>query len=990
MHRSIFTLLILSITALPAAPQDLIVKEDPLPASEQIKKFHLPPGFTIQLVACEPDIAKPMNLAFDDRGRLFVTSSYEYPFPVKEGMKGRDAVRMLEDFSPEFRARKVTTFVDGLNIPIGVVPTPDGVICHSIPKVWRAYDRDGKGKCEKRDPLYGDIGTQDTHGMVNAFTPWLDGWIYACHGFANKSTMKSATTDSQIFMHSGNTWRMKADGSKIEHYTHGQVNPFGLCFDPLGNLYSADCHSLPIYHLLRNGYYPTFGGEHDGLGVAPNVMNHLHGSTAIGGIVYYAAPNFPAKYLDTVFVGNPVTGRIDHDVMERHGSSHKAKEQPDFLKCDDKWFRPVDIKLAPDGSLYVADFYNRIIGHYEVPLTHPGRDRERGRIWRISYTGEDGKPHKPMPDLTKASADELIALLKDENLQVRIRATNQLADRIGAAAVEPVKKLIAGDSTPTQRAHGLWVLERHGALDEALVRKLAGDPDRLVRVHLMKALAERKTWAFEAGLAREKLKDEDPFVRRAAAEGMGLHPAGENVQPLLELWTSTPADDTHLIHMARMTLRDQLARPGGFEGLPPNDKFVNVAMGAKTPESAKYVFASLKAKGGELVNSLKHVVRYSDPAALPEVFEYARSLESKPPREQLPILRSVQQGCQERGMKLPDQFAAWAQSALGLAFKSEDKGLATEAIKLCRDLKLEAVYAPLEELVLRGKSQELRLAAIDALPALSGPKAAATLGKIVANAEETLAVRQKAVGALAALNSPDARAELVARLQSATQTLAVQIAVGLAASREGAEALLAAVETGKAPRRLLVDKAVDGRMRAGKSRELVERMEKITKDLPAEDPRIIELIAARRKGFAAAKPDPVKGAEIFTKTCAGCHKIDGKGQKVGPELDAVWTRGVDRLLEDILDPNRNVDQAFRATLIKTNDDRVISGLVLREEGQLLVVQEAADKETKVPLKDIAQRVLSQLSPMPSNVVDALPEPDFYDLLSYLLQQRGQK
>src|SRR6185295_9058241 len=101
------------------------------------------------------------------------------------------------DFGPDFRARKITTFVDGLNIPIGMIPTADGVICHSIPKVCRAADA-------------------DTHGMVNAFTPWLDGWIYACHGFANRSTIKSATTDSQISMHSGNTWRMKADGSKIE------------------------------------------------------------------------------------------------------------------------------------------------------------------------------------------------------------------------------------------------------------------------------------------------------------------------------------------------------------------------------------------------------------------------------------------------------------------------------------------------------------------------------------------------------------------------------------------------------------------------------------------------------------------------------------------------------------------------------------------------------------------------------------------------------
>ncbi|MBI3854739.1 MAG: HEAT repeat domain-containing protein, partial [Planctomycetes bacterium] len=763
---------------------------------------------------------------------------------------------------------------------------------------------------------------------------------------------------------------------------------FGLCFDALGNLYSADCHSLPIYHLLRGGWYPTFDGAHDGLGHAPSVMNHLHGSTAIGGIVHYSATNFPEKYRGSIFVGNPVTGRINHDLMEKHGSGHRAKEQPDFLRCDDKWFRPVDIKLAPDGSLYVADFYNRIIGHYEVPLTHPGRDRERGRIWRLSYAGDDAAPHKPMPNLFNASADELIALLKDDNLQVRVRATNQLADRIGAAAVEPLKSAL-GETSAFQRAHALWALERLGALDEALVRKLAADGDLLVRVHLLKALAERKTWGFEAALTREKLKDGDPYVRRAAAEGLSLHPAGENVQPLLDLWNATDGDDTHLTYMARLSLRNQLARPGGFEGLPPDDKFVNVAMGAKTPESAKYVFTSLKAKGGDWARSLQHIVRYSEPDQLPTVFELARSLESKPAREQLPILRAVQQGCQERGMKVPEAFSAWAQSAVGSAFKSEDKGLAGEAIKLCRDLKLDAASGALEELAQAGKSQELRLAAIDALPAIVGNKAVAPLGRLAANPDEHLAVRQKAVGALAALNTPQARMELVTRLQSAPQ-LAVQIAVGLAASKEGGEALLMAVERGLAPRRLLLDKAVDGRLRAGKSRELVERMEKVTKDLPAEDPRILELLQVRRKGFAGAKPNPAHGAEIFAKTCAGCHKIDGKGQKVGPELDAVWTRGVDRLLEDILDPNRNVDQAFRATLIKTNDDRVISGLVLREEGQLLVVQEAADKETKIALKDIQQRVLSQLSPMPGNVVDALPEADFYDLLGYLLQQRGQK
>ena len=183
---------------------------------------------------------------------------------------------------------------------------------------------------------------------------------------------------------------------------------------------------------------------------------------------------------------------------------------------------------------------------------------------------------------------------------------------------------------------------------------------------------------------------------------------------------------------------------------------------------------------------------------------------------------------------------------------------------------------------------------------------------------------------------------------------------------------------------------MDGRVRAIKDPGLIERVEKRVKDLPPEDQRIEQLIKARQKGYFAAKPNAAHGAEVFTKACAGCHKIDGKGQKVGPELDAVYTRGVERLLEDILDPNRNVDQAFRASIIKTTDGRVISGLVLREEGEVLVIQEAVDKETRLSKKEIEQRVLSQLSPMPTNVVDPISEADFYDLLAYLLQPRGQK
>src|SRR5262249_30923842 len=409
----------------------------------------------------------------------------EYPFPAAPDKKPRDTVKVLEDFSADGRARKITTFADGLNIPLGVLPLTsegkkgDEALIFSIPAIQRFRDTDGAGKAAKRDVVYEKYGFGDTHGMTSAFTWGLDGWIYACHGFSNTSTVQ-AKDGSRVTMHSGNTYRFRADGSHIEQFTWGQVNPFGICFDPLGNLYSADCHSQPIYQLLRGAYYPSFGKPHDGLGFGPEMINNYRGSTAISGIVYYAADHFPAAVRGSAFVGDVVTNRINRFALTWHGASPRATQQ-DFLKSDDLWFRPVDIKLGPDGALYVADFYNRIIGHYEVPLDHTGRDRDRGRIWRIVYRGPDGKgqPKAPRLDWTKASVKELVADLGHPNLTVRTFATNQLARRGGAQAIQAVRDVMNPRSDPYARAHGLWALERCGALDDRTLAAAAEDRETI-------------------------------------------------------------------------------------------------------------------------------------------------------------------------------------------------------------------------------------------------------------------------------------------------------------------------------------------------------------------------------------------------------------------------------------------------------------------------------------------------------------------------------
>ncbi len=551
-----------------APPDPNIAATEPRLPADEVKAFHLPPGFEIQLVASEPDIHKPLNMAFDDRGRLWVSETVEYPFAAKE--HPRDGVKILEDFGPDGRARKITTFAGGLNIPIGVLPlpatSPAEALVYSIPDIWRVRQNG------TREIVYKEYGYRDTHGMTSAFTRGFDDWIYACHGFSNDSTV-SASDGSSVKMNSGNTYRFKTDGSHVEAFTRGQVNPFGLCFDPLGNLYSADCHSQPIYQLIRGAYYPSFGKPDDGLGFAPEMFKGYTDSTAIAGVVYYAADNYPASYRDCAYIGDVVTNRLVRFKIAWHGSTPKASMDY-FLKCDDPWFRPVAIQLGPDGALYIADFYNRIIGHYEVPLDHPGRDRERGRVWRIVYKGPEGTgTASPRKDWTKASVQELISDLGHPNITVRMLATTELATRGGPQVVEAVTAAlrsgaIKGSATPWSRVHALWVLQRCGRLETKDLAAAARDAAVPIRVHAERILASRAAWsADEHQLALTGLADKDANVRRAAADALGLHPAPNNIAPLLKLRHGVPADDTHLLHVLRLALRDQFIAPGAYESI---------------------------------------------------------------------------------------------------------------------------------------------------------------------------------------------------------------------------------------------------------------------------------------------------------------------------------------------------------------------------------------------------------------------------------------
>jgi putative heme-binding domain-containing protein len=981
-------------------PQDPnIASTDPRSPAEEVKAFHLPAGFEVQLVAAEPDIHKPLNMAFDDRGRLWVTDTVEYPFPAKENP--RDSVKVLEDFGPDGRARKVSTFAGGLNIPIGLLPlpatNPPEALVFSIPDIWHV--RQGG----EREMVYEEYGHRDTHGMTNSFTRGFDDWIYACHGFSNSSTVRAAD-GSSVSMNSGNTYRFKTDGSHVEAFTRGQVNPFGLCFDPLGNLYSADCHSQPIYQLLRGGYYPSFGKPHDGLGFAPEMFTGYTDSTAIAGVVYYAADHFPPAYRDCAYIGDVVTNRLVRFQIAWHGSSPKASMDY-FLKSDDPWFRPVAIHLGPDGALYIADFYNRIIGHYELPLDHPGRDRERGRIWRIVYKGTEGAgTPSPRSDWSTATIDELVHDLGHPNLTVRMLATSQLVARGGPAVVDATGRALArsqatGMAGEWFRVHALWVLERCGQVVLPWLTAASNDAAASVRVHAQRILASRTSWsAEERSLVFAGLKDVDANVRRAAADALGLHPAPEDVRPLLDLRHEVPADDTHLLHVVRMALRDQLRPPLAYDRLPRNGwterdarAIADVSLGVPSPAAASYLLDYVQKyglSGSSLAADVHHVARYGDPSTTTALLSFARGDKPDDHARQAMLLKAIIGGTQERGAAIEGPTREWAEGLVGKLLDSKEAARRKDGIEFVGSLQLETHQKRVADLAADNQvGRDLRAAALTSLANLDAANHAAALGRVLADPAAPIELREQAATLLARGNRDDTSAELMRVLPTAPARLQNGIATGLAGGKTGAEQLLAAVASGKASARLLQERAVEIKLLATKLPEVKERLAQLTAGLPAPDQKLNELLERRHKGFRSAKTDPSLGRTVFEKSCAVCHQLNGQGAKIGPQLDGIGIRGLDRLLEDTLDPNRNVDQAFRLTTLVLKKGQIVSGLLLREDGAVLVLADNQGKEVRVPKDSVDERSTSQQSPMPANFADQIPEPDFYNLLAFLLEQR---
>lgn len=1143
---------------LAAAPVTLVAPTEKLTPEQQLKTFKLPPGFEIQLVAAEPGIAKPMNIAFDDRGRLWVTDTVEYPWPAEPG-KGRDSVKVLSDFDENGRAKKVTTFVGGLNIPLGILPIgitekTNSAIVYSIPEVRRYYDTDGDGKSDKSETLLGGFGSVDTHGMTNNFVRGYDGYIYANHGFRNDSVV-TGTDGSTITMNSGNTYRFKPDGSKVQLFARGQVNPFGLAFDEWGNLFSADCHTRPQYMLLRGAVYPSFGKPDDGLGFGPEMCPHSHGSTGIAGTMVYAAEQFPEEYRGNLFNGNPVTNTVNRDKIKWTGSTPLAVEQPDFLTSSDPWFRPVQVKLGPDGAMYIADFYNKIIGHYEVDLKHPGRDRTSGRIWRVIYRGEAGyAPPPKMPDMAKMSPEQLVKLLGDANLAVRMMATDRLADGDTTKLEREVRE--AANSSFATGVHARWILFRWGALSpkDLANRLLDESPMWNLHAHSCLMLAEREQLAAveRDALAKAVVMD-DVRVQFAAVRAAAAHPGEELAEQLVN---HGDVGDTHLAHAKRIALRELLRRSGYLTKVMQQQlsererlKLLEASLGIDSPEAGAFIadcLSRMSVPGALSSRAFKQAMRTAaDDKAIDQLARIARDKFAGDVDLQLESVEGIRLGHVARGGAMPASVNEWAtglvrqilestvpadvamqwssrpvspaatkfddpwtpqsrkcadgatadfwsslpkgekltgvlrsapfsapaslslwtaghnglpaskdpvknlvrllDAATGevlaeapaarndtaqkttwdltkvagrqvvieavdadtrtayawIAFGRFEPAVVTiptsgqdlrkrigRAIDLAGAMKIQSAAEPVLKLLASPSADAtLRVSAAKAIAAIDPAGAVSPIVAVINDPSAPPAVRDGCATALGAVRDSSAVPAMLTAITAAPQTVQRTLALAMSGTKQGADALLAAVAAGKASPRLLTDKTVVDKLRAAGIDGLDARLATLTKGQPDVDVAVQKLIDDRRHDYISAgdKASADRGKAVFVKNCAACHRIGNEGAQIGPQLDGLGKRGVDRTIEDILDPSRNVDGAFRYSIVTLADGDVVTGLQRRVEGQTTVFADAQGKEFAIDTAKISKRVESQLSLMPANWGELMTKEEFVDLVAFLMR-----
>jgi putative membrane-bound dehydrogenase-like protein len=946
--------------------------QKPLSPEKSMTHASVPEGFELKLFAADDMFqgGKPLAMTWDERGRLWVSVTTDYPNELQREGEGRDKILILEDTDGDGKADKVTVFAEKLSIPTSLLCAYGGVIVHQAPHTLFLKDTDGDGKADVKQILLTGWGTRDTHAGPSNLRYGFDNWIYGAVGY---SGFNGEVAGERLLFKQG-FYRFKLNAAlkveKLEFLRSTSNNTWGFCFNEFGEMFGSTANGCALVHLpIPNRYYEKVPGLSAPVLPQINDSNKIYpitekvrqvdwhgGFTAAAHCAIYTARTYPQEYWNrTAFVSEPTGHLTATFTLQQSGTDYTAKYGWNLIASQDEWTAPIDAQVGPDGNMWILDWYNYIVQHNPTPKgfnTGKGaayetdlRDKKHGRVYRLVYT--KAKPEKT-PNLKDATPAQLVETLKHDNMFWRQTAQRLLVER---GKVDDVAKelnaLIEG-----REEHPICAIHANGIVNSfpnterpksaypiAAALGVSGkdDPKTMLRAALMAAdtaknledLGELKLTQVIAWRLWTLGSDNNLRIALLSAA------SSRQGEVLAEL----AAGRELKIGIAALSAIELLAKNYSTQGADKNLASILEGAGSLQPEVSSAIFNGLSSGASSI----------KAPKLDEDGLKAFKVLLAKAPAAQ-------------RG-KLLKLGTTWGVKGLDAQLSEISKAAFVTALdaKAADAARLDAAKQLLEY----QSDDETAAKLLDTITDKSSPAFALGMLELLSTSK-----------------SKNLGPALVAKLPLLPPT-ARPIALRSILSRaESVTAFLDAVEKGTL-RFDMLDLDQKQALAAHPNKAIAERAKKLLAlggGLPnADRQKVIEEFA----GTAKEKGDAANGKKLFVTHCAKCHKHSSEGNQIGPDLSGFAVHPKEEILIAVLDPSRSVEGNFKAYTANMLDGRLIVGLLSSESKTAVELLDAENKRHALNRDDIDTLKESTKSLMPEGFEKQMKPAEMTDLLEFL-------
>lgn len=960
-----------------------------------------PVGFHVELVAAEPDVVNPVAMFIDERGRFWVTESFEYP--RKEPGPGRDRIKVLEDTNGDGKVDKVTVFAEGLNIPSGIAVGHGGVWVCNAPDLLFLQDTDGDGKADRSEVIITGLGRTDTHELPNSLTWGPDGWLYGLNGVFNYCSVTygkdnpNFSPDQKPIDFTCALFRIHPRTKKFEIFAEGTSNPWGLATNEDGEFFVSACVIDHLWHFSESGYYIRQGGPYPPYTwPIRSIVQHKHQKAAYCGLVWFDSPAYPAEYRGVLYMGNIHGACLNADLAERSGYTYQAKAHPgfppkpgawaqdeygtlaktgtpedprlaDLMSANDAWFMPVSQKVGPDGCLYILDWYDRYHCYQDATADPEGVDRGKGRLYRLAY---DGVPHAAPFDLNQKSDDELIALLGDPNIYFRETAQRLLAERDNPQTATQLEILANSSATPrTARMHSIWARAGFSDRNEEWRNGLLDSDDPVIRswgIRLNTEYAQRAKIA-NGSLQSASVRLSDMSAPERLQTLIAARKEEKNAIPLM-LQIAAISNDVVIDQLTWNGLVPHILQdPDHFLQILQQDQTELKHLGRLLARTMSVVCTQEHSSGEEIGKTLAKILRSRDLSA----------------QSKSECLREVRLAVQS-GALPPKKLTAILKAS-----RAEMNSLAEDSRDLITTLHAfdgdsEALKAIRDSFLSSENQEQIRVDAMNVLIALKDPEMLPTVQRLLAQKDIQLSrqFRSSLLDGIGRLNDPQVADVLIMNFSNFEPDIQPKVAEVLTQRPAWGLALLKAIDAGKADKSLVnLNQLI--RMRTFKNDELQQLIGKHYGTVRMQRSNRAGVISQKRDFLYGTPGDPVAGIAVFKKVCAQCHPIYGEGADVGPDLTRNGRNDWNQLLQNVFDPSAVIGPGYQARIVATEDGRVLTGIPVEETAERLVLKIQGGKLESIPRDLIEEEKLSELSMMPEDIEKLMTPQELADLFAFL-------